>query len=74
MTLYSAVWSDRSLQLPSRAVGIDDDIPRRDMVVEIAVDEAVICCEKAKYAASFGVQRDTRGGTFYLDRVLLADV
>lgn len=70
ITLQSAVLPDGSLQLPRRAVGITDDIPRGDMVVEIAVDGDVICCEKAKYADGFGVQRDTRGGTFYIDKVL----
>lgn len=73
MTLRSAVLPDGSLQLPCRVVGITDDIPGGDMVVEITVDGDLICCEKAKYADGFGVQRDTRGGTFYLDRVLLAD-
>lgn len=73
ITLQSAMLDDGLLQLPRRAVGIVDAVPRGDMVVEIVVDSEVICCEKAKYADGFGVQRDTRGGTFYLDCILLSD-
>ena len=64
--------SNGAVKLPQRVIGLADDEPEKgDLVVKIVVNGAERCFCKAKYdeAKMVGVQRQSRGNTFYIDEI-----
>ncbi len=64
--------NDGSIMLDQRVIGLSDlDEESRDTVVKVEVHGVVRCFCKAKYecARTVGVQHDSLGGTYFIDRV-----
>lgn len=66
-----------TIMLPYRVIGLNDDYTtNKDLVVKVLVDGDERCFCKAKYdkAKATGVQYDSRGNTFYIDKVEPAEI
>ena len=64
--------SNGAVKLPQRVIGLADDEPeKRDLIVKIVVNgvERCFCKAKSHEAKVIGVQRQSRGNTFYIDEI-----
>ncbi len=69
-----ALKPDGTLMLDHRVIGFDDAGPEGgEVAVKVEVDGDVLYLGRAKYADEAGVQRDWKGGAFYVDAVKLGE-